>query len=295
MKDGSLDAMRSTLLAVVLGSGLALGCSKKNDPPKPAPSAAPPVASAAPSASSSPPADAAREEAPLHYTRKIEPADLEGRSLKDLALIRNTVFARAGKRFRKPWLHEHFSRQPWYQPKDVVDETRITALDRENANAVADYESALGRPELQRRVAAVRARLDGGTKTPDDELELHLLSSRLGRWQGPAAAEATSPLEDPASLDRLLAVKELDALSPRDLRLLRNMIYARRGRPFKSPLLDAYFSAMDWYQPDPAYTDKRLSAVDQKNIGIVRSVEDSLGGPINDAQQQQAEGWFGGA
>ena len=35
-----------------------------------------------------------------------------------------------------------------------------------------------------------------------------------------------------------------------------------------------------------------ITAIDQKNIKIVRSVEDSLGGPMTDSEDM---GWFGGA
>ena len=44
------------------------------------------------------------------------------------------------------------------------------------------------------------------------------------------------------------------------------------------------------------YTDQRLSAVDWKNIKLISSVEDSLGGPISDGEHfGRKYGWFGGA
>ncbi|MEP7051028.1 MAG: YARHG domain-containing protein [Pseudomonadota bacterium] len=45
---------------------------------------------------------------------------------------------------------------------------------------------------------------------------------------------------------------------------MRNMVYARRGRPFRSEILRAYFARLDWYKADPAYTDARLTDVDQR-------------------------------
>ncbi|HZH76839.1 MAG TPA: YARHG domain-containing protein, partial [Archangium sp.] len=85
-----------------------------------------------------------------------------------------------------------------------------------------------------------------------------------------------------ASLDRVLSVAELRQLSLRDLRLLRNTIYARRGRPFKSKVLQAHFSAMSWYRKDEAYTDARLTANDKRNIDLIRAVENEFGGPLQD-------------
>src|SRR4051794_16698997 len=92
------------------------GCSKQKDPPIPPSASAPApsmsVASASPSVPAS--ADAAATAKPLYYARKITASDLEGRSLRELALIRNLPYARAGKRFRKSWLTEYFTSQAWY-------------------------------------------------------------------------------------------------------------------------------------------------------------------------------------
>lgn len=278
-------------LGILSTTVLLSACTKKNDP-TPAPSAtvtasAPSsvaVASVSASASAAPSSDAR----PLEYSRKITAADLDGRTLRELSLLRNMPFARLGKKFRKPWLNEYFSTLSWYLPKDNVDESKISAIEKENSNFVADYEAKLTRAQLLKRAADVKAR-DAGTK--DDTLELHLLSIRLGHQEAPSSP-VTSPLEDPKAFDRLLTTKELEPLSLRDLRILRNTIYARRGRPFKSPILSAYFSSTDWYKADEDYNDSRLTAVDNKNINIVRSVEDSLGGPMNDASEAA---WFGGA
>ena len=85
-----------------------------------------------------------------------------------------------------------------------------------------------------------------------------------------------------ASLDRLLSLSELRQLSLRDLRLLRNTIYARRGRPFKSPVIRDHFMGMDWYKVRPDYSDKLLTANDSRNIGLIKTVENEQGGPLTD-------------
>ncbi len=282
--------MRKVLFAAPLALCLTLGCDKKNET-KPAPSATPaaaptPSSVAVASVSASASAAPAAEAKPLEYTRKITAADLDGRTLKELSLIRNYPFARLGKSFRKPWLNDYFKQFAWYQPKEKVDETKISPIEKENSNFVADYEARLTRAELQKRAADIKKR-DAGT--PDDTLELHLISMRLGHQEAPSV---TSPLEDPKAFDRLLTTQELEEMSLRDLRIIRNTIYARRGRPFKSPILAAYFASTDWYKADDDYSDARLTAIDNKNIKLVRSVEDSLGGPMNDAQEAA---WMGGA
>src|SRR5215831_16275137 len=84
----------------------------------------------------------------LYYTREIAPSDLDGRTLRELSLMRNTIYARAGNKFRKKWLNDYFSAQPWYQPQEPLDETKITSLDRKNAETIATYDAGLTPDQL---------------------------------------------------------------------------------------------------------------------------------------------------
>jgi len=231
---------------------------------------------------------------PYYYQRDLTAEDLEGRTLRDLALMRNTIFARAGHTFRKAWLRDHFTAQPWYRPLAKDDDSKITAVDRANAKKIADQESSFTRDRLVALKDSIAAR---APRTPIDEVELELLSTRLGTWVGDAAApaEKRSPLEDPQQLERLLTLDELSDLSRRDLRILRNTVYARRGREFRSDVLQDWFGGMDWYKGDASYSDARLTAVDKKNIRLIRSVEDQLGGPLSEHDHKEEDGWFQGA
>src|SRR5215472_9712765 len=97
------------------------------------------------------------DDRPLYYTRPITDDDLIGRSLRELSLMRNTIYARAGNKFRKKWLNDYFSAQPWYHALDKMDENRITALDRKNADIIAKYDADIPRDEL---LAMQRMHLD---------------------------------------------------------------------------------------------------------------------------------------
>jgi hypothetical protein len=252
----------------------------------------------APSASvaqaAAPTAQAAAPARPLYYEKAIAEEDLAGRTLRELSLMRNTIYARGGNKFRNPWLNTYFSAQPWYKPLDVMDQSKITATDRENARKIADFDAALTREELERRRDEVLARRSAGREAPEDAVELSLLSQRLGTWLGGEAKplEARTPLEDPSQLERLLRVEDLSTLSRRDLRILRNTVYARRGRAFDSAVVREYFKTAAWYKPDPEYHDGRLTPIDQKNIQIIRSIEDSLGGPLHENPNYGKDGWF---
>lgn len=265
---------------------------------------------------------------------------LEGKSLRELAILRNTIFARYGwSGFRKAWLLEHFQKQPWFKPNPSFSYKLLSDADRKNVHFIAVREQSFTERELRLMRDTLYARAgkvfddvyewklkDGRTvrsceepKEPLDEegctgsqcegtesldcqfrqekwyrpdpkfsedkvtaearIELGLISRALGSF-----ASDSGKLEkgSQASLDRILSVQELRQLSLRDLRLLRNTIYARRGRPFKSKILQAHFKAMSWYHEDTAYTDARLTENDKRNVALIRSVEDEFGGPLKD-------------
>lgn len=231
----------------------------------------------------------------LYYTRALTEADLDGRTLRDLALMRNTVYARAGHSFRKAWLREHFTAMPWYQARTEDDESKITATDRANAKLIAAREAAFPHDAMETRQAALAAQ---PSRTAAEDVELRLLAEQLGKSvaaAGAGNAPPRSPLEDPTQLDRLLTLEELGDMSRRDLRILRNTVYARHGREFKSAVLQQWFSDKEWYRPNPDFDESQLTSIDKKNVRLIRSVEDSLGGPMSEHEQQLEDGWWDAA
>jgi hypothetical protein len=170
-----------------------------------------------------------------------------------------------------------------------MDTKKLSKTDLRNADLIADYDVRLNRDDLLKLQKAVST-----SRSTEDLVELRLLSMRLGTWLGPDDPTRT-PLEDPRILDQQITLGQLDDFSRRDLRLLRNMIYARRGRPFHSELLQQYYVNMSWYKADSTYSEARLTATDRRNINIIRSLEDQLGGPLTDGQHMQEEGWYANA
>lgn len=74
----------------------------------------------------------------------------------------------------------------------------------------------------------------------------------------------------------VLRILDLVGLRANQLRLLRNAIFARHGRTFATPQLQAYFNRRPWYRPHADYSDDQLSPVDKRNIKIVQAAELSL-------------------
>jgi hypothetical protein len=80
--------------------------------------------------------------------------------------------------------------------------------------------------------------------------------------------------------NRLVTEQMLKGLSLYELRLLRNEVYARRGRAFRTEWLSQYFYSQPWYDPREDFTEPELSDTEKKNIETIvayeRKVKDSL-------------------
>jgi hypothetical protein len=237
---------------------------------------------------------------PYYFDRQIMEKDLEGRTIRELSLMRNTIYARAGNAFSRKWLHDYFSSQPWYK-ETGYDKMKISTLDRKNAESIAKREAGMPKEELIKRRDILHQMKKSGQWSNDLNIELGLISHVLGEtvdWD--PSLELRNPLESPGLLDKLIAVQQIQDFSRRDLRILRNMIYARHGRPFVSQILQDYFGRMAWYKADPQYTDKRLTDIDKKNVKIVLSVEQMRGGPLSEEEhtesgEESSGSWISGA
>jgi hypothetical protein len=76
--------------------------------------------------------------------------------------------------------------------------------------------------------------------------------------------------------NRLVSEHLLRGLSLHELRLLRNEIYARHGRSFRSPWLSQYFFSQPWYASDEKFEDSQLSGVDKQNVETIVKYENRL-------------------
>jgi hypothetical protein len=80
--------------------------------------------------------------------------------------------------------------------------------------------------------------------------------------------------------NRLVTEDMLKGLSLHELRLLRNEVYARHGRQFRTEWLSQYFWSQPWYQAREDSAEPELSDVDKKNVETIvayeRKVKESL-------------------
>ena len=96
-----------------------------------------------------------------------------------------------------------------------------------------------------------------------------------------------NPLEDPSVLDGQLTLAQIEGMSRRDLRLLRNTIYARHGRPFQSPILQRYFADKAWYSANSAFKESQLTRMrpgDKVKISVDAYPKLDLRGHVDSVQ-----------
>ncbi len=87
---------------------------------------------------------------------------------------------------------------------------------------------------------------------------------------------AISPGDMELFENKLITDQMLRGLSLHELRLLRNEIYARHGRIFKTAWIQQYFSGQPWYDPKEDFKDEEISGSDKTNIETIVKYENTL-------------------
>ena len=81
--------------------------------------------------------------------------------------------------------------------------------------------------------------------------------------------------------NKLIAETMLRGLSLHELRLLRNEIYARHGRIFKTMWIQQYFGSQPWYDPKEDFKDEEVSGSDKTNVETIVAYETKLHNSIS--------------
>jgi serine/threonine-protein kinase len=79
--------------------------------------------------------------------RRVTEEDLVGKRQLELDLMRNEIFARHGRRFKRPVLQAYFDRQSWYTPQyspDEFPESLLTSVQMQNARFILEYQKRSG-------------------------------------------------------------------------------------------------------------------------------------------------------
>jgi len=78
----------------------------------------------------------------------------------------------------------------------------------------------------------------------------------------------------PQASMRLLSTDELQKMSKKDLKIMRNEIFARYGYMFKTGgEMDLYFQQQDWYKKQHDSVNQFFTDLEKENIILIREVE----------------------
>ncbi|MEA3273121.1 MAG: YARHG domain-containing protein [Patescibacteria group bacterium] len=78
---------------------------------------------------------------------------------------------------------------------------------------------------------------------------------------------------------RIISEAELRGLTPWQLKVARNEIYARHGRGFVHKDLQCYFDQQSWYQINPSFKNSDLSSLENKNVATILNYETKISSP----------------
>lgn len=84
----------------------------------------------------------------------------------------------------------------------------------------------------------------------------------------------------PNSDTEVIDTSELESLSPWELKVARNEIYARHGRSFVHEDMQCYFDSKSWYEKKDNFSETDLTSTDIKNISIILEYEKSIDSPV---------------
>ena len=167
------------------------------------------------------------------------------------------------------------SKTPWVVVAGVVlaamavvgvMESRRSQAEAERRQAEMDRrrieeQAATERREAERRERAAAREAEERSRRQAAEYEAALARQAArppGRW--------------PETAERRISSADLGGLTKTELRLMRNEIYARHGRAFRSEDLRAHFSAQPWYRSS-GRESVQLSPVELANVDTILRAE----------------------
>jgi len=218
-----------------------------------------------------------------------------------------------GKTFpEEPWLQKYFEERYWYKANPRYSPTVLTDIERQNIEAITkkrelERKVAVSPGDMDKfqTVLLTDQMLENLTLSELRQMKNEFWARR-GRtftlpgvrqmfewqeWYRPAKDQKTVKLSDieqqnvslierrEKKLRDEIATKPVEVdmfagMFTEDLRVLRNEIYARRGKVFRSKDLKDYFAAQTWYKPDPNFKDEMLSSIEKANLAVIKEAED---------------------
>ncbi len=127
----------------------------------------------------------------------------------------------------------------------------------------------------------VKPTTDASSIQAEQALAAPLLERASGseRWKGEEALSEPPLASRPELLAQRLSLAEVleDVKNdPRALDPIIALIYARRGRMFKSPRWNKFAAGQGFYHPDPDYKDNKLTTIDRENLALLSQIRNRI-------------------
>jgi hypothetical protein len=250
----------------------------------------------------------------IWQTKLIADENLRYYSPAELSILIAEIEAIHGKTFaEEQWLQKYFDERYWYKRNPNYAPTALSEIERKNLEKLFAQKGegrntaiAIGDMDNFQNVLLTEDKLKGLSL-----MELRMIRNefwaRRGKkfdtpgirqyfdwrdWYKPAKNQKLVKLNKIEEQNikiieayeakireklstEILTEDALGALFTEDLRILRNEIYARRGRVFKDPKLQKYFESTDWYKPNPDFKDEMLGEIEFKNLAAIKEAEQS--------------------
>ena len=249
----------------------------------------------------------------LWQTKEIPADKLYVESPSDWRIMIAEIEAIHGKRFdEEPWLQKYFEERYWYRANpnydsSILNDTERKNLEKLNAKRNEDRNVAVSVGDMDKfQTVPLTEELLKNLSLNDLRMIRNEFWARRGRrfvtpgfkqmfewrdWYKPLKDQSKvklSPIEEQnvrliereeAKLREKISTEPItnamvDGLFVEDLRVLRNEIYARRGRVFKDKELQKYFETQSWYQPNFDFKDESLTETESKNLAVIKEIEE---------------------
>ena len=249
----------------------------------------------------------------LWQAKEIPEDNLYVETPSDWRIMIAEIEAIHGKRFDdEPWLQKYFEERYWYKPNPNYSQTILNQFERKNLEKLNAKRSedrnvavSVGDMDKFQTVALTEELLKNLTMNDLRMIRNEFWARRGRRFSTPGFKQMFEwrdwykPLKDQSKVKlnrieeenvKLIEREEaklrekistepitnemVEGLFVEDLRVLRNEIYAKRGRIFKDPNLQKKFAAQPWYQPNPDFKDESLTETESKNLAVIKEVEE---------------------
>ncbi len=127
----------------------------------------------------------------------------------------------------------------------------------------------------------IRHRLNGEALISDG-LYIPMVDS-AGNPNVPVSSTTSGAVSDYVivhSNERQINRDELVNLTPWQLKVARNEIYARHGRPFVHKDMQCYFAKKSWYSVNADYDASSLSYIENTNVATIQAYEREINSPL---------------